>query len=149
MKCSKCNEDKEVSEFRERKSLKRGYQSWCRECENEANRKRYKPRPKREKKQYSSKAALIRMLMFRYNLTYEEFGNKYREQGGKCAICSESKPLGSVKGLNVDHCHTSGKIRGLLCRKCNTGLGQFDDNIEILENAIKYLQNINSSEDSS
>ena len=148
MNCTKCKKDKEVSEFRKRISLKRGYQSWCKECESEASKKRYVPRPKRERNVYDKKATLIRMLKFRYNLTYEEFATKYQRQDGRCAICNEPKPLGSVKGLNVDHCHTSGKIRGLLCRKCNTGIGQLNDDVKILENAIKYL-NKNSSEDSS
>jgi hypothetical protein len=42
--------------------------------------------------------------------------------------------------LAVDHCHTTGKIRGLLCSKCNPALGAFNDNIEILNSAIKYLK---------
>jgi hypothetical protein len=45
-----------------------------------------------------------------------------------------------ISRLSVDHCHNTGKIRGILCTKCNTGLGSFKDNIELLMNAIKYLK---------
>lgn len=53
----------------------------------------------------------------------------------KCSICKKT-----VSRLNVDHCHKTGKTRGLLCTNCNIGLGNFKDNIEILKRAIKYLK---------
>ena len=56
-------------------------------------------------------------------------------QESKCLICQEEKLL------VVDHCHTEGTVRGLLCHSCNTALGKFKDNVEILERAIKYLKN--------
>ena len=59
-----------------------------------------------------------------------------KKQGDICAICS--KPL---KKSVVDHCHSSGKVRGILCYPCNILLGQANDNIEILEQAITYLKN--------
>ena len=71
-----------------------------------------------------------------YGLTIEEFDVMSKEQGESCKICG----LSSEEVLNVDHCHSTNKVRGLLCRKCNTGLGQFNDNIETLKIAIKYLE---------
>lgn len=56
-------------------------------------------------------------------------------QSGKCLICNEIP-----KRLVVDHCHTSGKVRGLLCDHCNTGLGRFKDSPELLMAAIRYLK---------
>lgn len=60
-------------------------------------------------------------------------------QDGKCLICRRTNP-DSAKPLAVDHCHATNRVRGLLCHKCNTGLGSFDDNPELLVGAIAYLQ---------
>jgi len=60
-------------------------------------------------------------------------------QGGICAICK--KPPQQNKRLAVDHCHTTGDIRGLLCDLCNRGLGFFQDDIERIAIAIVYLGN--------
>lgn len=60
----------------------------------------------------------------------------YAKQGGRCAICENNL---EIDKLNVDHCHTTNKIRGLLCDQCNYGLGNFKDNVSTLTKAIKYL----------
>lgn len=56
-------------------------------------------------------------------------------QANQCAICGVN-----TVNLNLDHCHETGKIRGLLCRPCNTGLGMFRDNVEVLGSAMAYLE---------
>ena len=62
-------------------------------------------------------------------------------QDGRCAICRKIPTTGPHKGkLAVDHCHTSGKVRGLLCNICNVGLGHSEDSVERLQTAILYLQ---------
>lgn len=76
-----------------------------------------------------------------YNITLDDYFIILKEQDGKCAICNATESSHKNKTLSVDHCHTTGKIRGLLCHHCNAGLGQFRDNIEVLKNAIKYLKN--------
>ena len=63
-------------------------------------------------------------------------------QGGCCAICGTSD-TGKRKAFAVDHNHDTGKIRGLLCSNCNTGIGNLRDNVELLERAIDYLRNTN------
>lgn len=66
-----------------------------------------------------------------------------RDQGNKCAICGKEIYLFGSKKSNtahVDHDHITGKVRGLLCQECNTGLGKFRDNPLFLANAIKYLE---------
>jgi len=67
-----------------------------------------------------------------------DFDGMLATQGGACAICrNPEKP--KLKGWHVDHCHSTGKIRGILCQHCNIGLGQFRDNVETLNAAIAYL----------
>lgn len=78
-------------------------------------------------------------LKANYGITLEEYENLYNKQDGKCLICEQSFPNRGKNGLVVDHCHNEGHIRGLLCAKCNKGIGQFDDDIQKLHNAIKYL----------
>lgn len=76
-------------------------------------------------------------LKYTYGISIEEYNQLFVNQNGVCAICKE-KPLNS-KNLCVDHDHNTHKIRGLLCRACNSGLGHFKENKQNLLNAIKYL----------
>lgn len=81
-------------------------------------------------------------LVRTYNITTEDYQEKLRQQNGVCAICGklETKEYnGSVINLAVDHCHTAGKVRGLLCNSCNVALGGFKDSKELLTKAINYL----------
>jgi hypothetical protein len=73
----------------------------------------------------------------RLNLSLEEY-YQLREINS-CQICGKKR--GSIN-LPIDHCHTTGKIRGVLCNKCNFGLGYFDDSVEKLNMAIEYLLEI-------
>ena len=78
--------------------------------------------------------------MFRkYGLTVDDYNKMYKEQNGKCAICKTDCLSERFGKFDVDHDHETGKIRGLLCNKCNTGLGLFKDNVEHLKSAIEYL----------
>lgn len=88
--------------------------------------------PGTEKSHYNR----VRRLKKKYNLTPEEYENKVKSQDNKCAICQKVP----TKKLVVDHCHSTGEIRGLLCNKCNMGLGHFLDSSETLESALRYLQ---------
>lgn len=79
-------------------------------------------------------------MLKKYGITSEQYKELYEKQDGKCCICGKHKPDSGRDGLAVDHCHTEGHVRGLLCPNCNMGLGSFFDNIETLQNAIKYLE---------
>ena len=80
-----------------------------------------------------------------YGITADEYNARLESQKGVCAICGTDSPTTTQedthKHLFVDHCHTSGAVRGLLCSSCNTGLGLFKDNPERLKAAIQYLTN--------
>lgn len=69
-----------------------------------------------------------------YGITLEQYDEMYAEQEGKCWICMES-----LENLCVDHCHSNGTVRKLLCSNCNSGLGFFKDNVVFMKRAIKYL----------
>jgi peptide methionine sulfoxide reductase MsrB len=69
--------------------------------------------------------------------TPEEFNTKLEEQGGVCAICGTDNP--GKLDFCADHDHANGTKRGVLCRKCNSGLGHFNDDPEIISKAINYL----------
>ena len=75
-----------------------------------------------------------------YGITLEDFNLLVEKQDGICLICKQP-PNNNKKSdyLYVDHDHKTGKVRGLLCHKCNTGLGCYDDNVLLLEEAIRYL----------
>ena len=69
-----------------------------------------------------------------YGMTPDDYIQKLNEQGGACAICRHVFP-----SLVIDHDHDTGEVRGLLCHKCNVGMGHFNDNIELLSHAVIYL----------
>lgn len=100
-------------------------------CEHHYN---YTPVKKKARKKYNLKM---------YNLTPEEYEQMLKNQDNKCAICNNyqttTKPNGEIRDLDVDHNHKTGKIRGLLCGSCNTGLGLLKEDVLILQNVIKYL----------
>jgi hypothetical protein len=72
-------------------------------------------------------------MIFAPGRPYEEM---FAEQDGRCAICGET----STRRLDVDHCHTTGHVRGLLCNDCNPGIGRLKDDPDRLERGAKYLR---------
>lgn len=77
-------------------------------------------------------------LAKRYGLTPEQVDEMLLAQGGRCAVCQTDNP--GARTWHVDHCHGSGRIRGLLCGNCNRGLGLFADDPSVLRAAINYLE---------
>lgn len=131
--CTKCHEEKPEKDFYPRKDRPKGYISICKLCSLQKAKSDWDP-----KKQSAYK------LKSNYGLSLEGYEDMLVKQGGVCAICLQAETTksntGGNKNLSVDHCHTTGKIRGLLCHHCNTGIGKFMDSIERLESAIKYLK---------
>ena len=76
-----------------------------------------------------------------YNLTQAEFNAMLTQQEHRCLICKQTFDPKNIRLSSViDHCHTSNRVRGLLCRMCNVGLGAFNENITALKQAAAYLQ---------
>lgn len=73
-----------------------------------------------------------------FGITLERYEEMHAEQGGLCAICARPERIPG-RLLAVDHDHESGAVRGLLCRACNSGLGHFEDSLELVQEASAYL----------
>lgn len=73
----------------------------------------------------------------RYNLTVQDYEEMFKKQNGVCAICGRPP---SKNKLAVDHCHETGKVRGLLCFRCNFGLSYFSESSGMMHKAAKYLE---------
>ncbi len=137
-KCTHCGEFKPRSDFSKHAVAKGGVQSYCKVCAALLQRMRNKKQPLKHA-EINRKAK----LKAKYGITSIDYQEMLEKQNGKCAICGTTNPGGRM-GLcgpvfHVDHCHSSGKIRGLLCHSCNVGLGNFNDNVTALANAIAYL----------
>ena len=146
--CTKCGEAKQESEFHKRKHGKGGLCSWCKGCQkiiDAGKYLKYANRQKETKKEwYKNNSHKIREyhLKHNYNLTPQEYEEMLNNQKGCCAICGTTF-CSTGRRFSVDHCHTTGKVLGLLCNICNTLLGKAKDDIEILKKAISYLKEHN------
>jgi len=93
----------------------------------------------RFKKHYSeNKDAYFKSSLKKYNITLDEYYYLFNKQNGCCAICSISETELN-KRFHIDHNHTNGEVRGLLCHYCNTGIGLFKENILVIKKAMEYL----------
>lgn len=80
-----------------------------------------------------------RYLKYRYNISLQDYENMLIKQNGVCGICYKPCPVHGY--LSVDHCHTSNKVRGLLCNNCNAGIGMFKDDPQLFKNATEWIEN--------
>ena len=132
--CTKCGLVKDVGEFRKGKRR-------CKACRYEQERKYRAENPEKwaeRKSKYRAENKEARAeyeLKNNYGITLDQRGEMHTGQEAACAICGAAN-----RKLAVDHCHASGVVRGLLCGRCNRGLGLFDDNPETTERAAAYLR---------
>ena len=129
--CTKCLIEKPIECFHKRLNRPSGYKSRCIDCVRNAK----KPQRSRD---YMRKYDLKKS----YNMTIEQYDEMLLKQNNCCGICKRHIfEIISTKKFNfcVDHDHKTGRIRGLLCDKCNRGIGLLCDDIDILINAIEYL----------
>jgi hypothetical protein len=141
--CPRCETVKPLSEFYKSKSTTHGYQVYCKPCcharHNDwrgnnlvhvaAEQKKHRRANPKRHADYARKRA--------YGFAPGEFALLLETQQGKCAICETTTPGG--KGFHVDHCHDTGAVRGLLCTRCNNGIGSLRHDPKILAAAISYL----------
>lgn len=154
--CSKCGEWKPLLAYSPRKEGKR-FMSQCRPCRAEQRQldRDADPEHHREIQRKSRSKHHKEFLYFRarrnhlsvnFGLSIQEYEALEAAQGGVCAICGkpetslDKRRPGFTRKLAVDHCHTTGKVRGLLCGLCNAALGQLKDSVETLQSAIAYLK---------
>lgn len=130
-KCSQCSEIKKLSEFSKDKSRKDGVDSYCKPCRYKRNR--YWAEENKESYRESTRNTRRKI---EYGINPEEFNRLLEDQHYRCAICKISIDQTS----HLDHCHNTGTVRGILCKKCNLGLGFFDDNIDKLYSSIEYIK---------
>lgn len=139
VECVKCHWALPRSEFAKNLIKKNGLKSWCRKCAHtflsEATKEKERLRSKlRGPNNYKLYGRFLRLK--KYGLTEADYQLLLEKQGYVCAVCG-NKPL--LRRLAVDHCHKTGNVRGLLCRKCNQGIGHFNDDPKKLKKAIEYL----------
>lgn len=127
--CMHCVPPKErlVADFYRRKASKDGLSNRCKECESRGHQSYYK-RIRTKSIHRKSK------LRLNYNISIAQWNKMYREQGGACGVCKRTGHK-----LVVDHNHKTGMPRELLCSSCNTGLGFFKEDVDLLQQAINYL----------
>ena len=114
--CLRCLKNLPKVQFVLNKSSKDGFNGWCKPCSKDS------------------------ALLSKYSISLEEYQKQLHKQNFKCAICKTDDARGVSNSFVVDHCHKTGKIRGLLCNHCNTGLGKLGDSIESIKRVLEYLE---------
>ena len=132
-KCNTCNNILDIENFYYRNEAG-VYRRDCKKCTN-------KRCSKRQKDIGYDNTSRSRHYKNRYGINLEEYEKILKDQKGVCAICKKSEKCSTKKRLHVDHCHDTNEIRGLLCHHCNVALGNFKDDLDMLENAAVYLIN--------
>lgn len=141
-RCAACGEHKPLTEFHKTAKGKDGLHSYCKRCNiaksgawQKANQQKrlqqqraWKKANKHKEREYYTR--------YRYGIELELYNAMYKAQRGVCAIC-RNPPHRSV--LCIDHCHETGRVRGLLCNCCNAMLGRLKDDKQALQRAIDYL----------
>jgi hypothetical protein len=130
-RCGACGQLRELSLFVKDASTKDGRHVTCTLCRNSKRRRQYAAQP--ETRAYFKRRHVLRT----YGLTPQQYDAMLAAQDGKCAACSDALTPG--KATHVDHCHATGRVRGILCNGCNTALGHAQDDPSRLRALADYL----------
>ena len=156
-KCRKCGARKPLEDFYKMKGMKDAYRNDCKACDLVAEHERYLRNPeteiarvkkrqqgngerlnayRRDHRQLESTKRRGRSshLKRKFGLTLDQYDELLVQQGGVCAICED--PPEDGKAFHIDHDHETGEVRGLLCLRCNNGLGQFKEDSDLLKKAM-------------
>lgn len=132
------NDPARYAELLEKKRASR--RSWGERPENKEKILSYRKRNLEQRRAYEKKSQLKK----KYGLTVEKFDEMLEAIDWKCPVCFRELTADPSKHgnntANVDHCHTTGKVRGILCNPCNVGIGQLGDDLGRLERAVTYLR---------
>jgi hypothetical protein len=140
--CTACGVTKPIDQYNKRAASKDGLNGWCRPCVNAKSLAWYRGNRERVKKNHREY-----MLRSQYGIGEAEFQRLLKLQGSKCALCPVTfSTEGSRRNLCVDHDHDTGQVRGLLCARCNTSIGQLGDSAEGLRRALAYVEGATSLE---
>lgn len=123
--CTKCCEYKDSSEFYKNKENN----TYCRPCVRDRKRQYY---------QANIDAYKNSKLLRNFGINLSQYNQLFTEQEGCCAVCKKHQ-INFSRALAVDHCHTTGKIRGLLCGNCNRAIGLLQDSSTVVAQAALYL----------
>lgn len=142
--CPRCSQEKPLEDFHADKTKKRGRSSHCKTCAREVaaewraknlERSRQSVRDWRANSPEKMAAAGRKYRLKQYGLTPDDYDAMVAAQDGRCGICAQVSAT-----LVVDHDHTTGEVRELLCTRCNVGIGHLDDDLERLRAAVAYLE---------
>lgn len=147
--CTKCKEFKLATDFAKDKNKRSGLKSWCKNCVNSKRKEHYYANQNHnitrsrlykqnnpEKVKASNRNTKLKRL---YGITQEQYLELSNKQDNKCACC------GKETKLVVDHCHTTGAIRELLCNNCNTALGLLNEDISVIQQLENYVRKHNGN----
>jgi hypothetical protein len=140
--CGKCQVALEESCFAKDGSRKDGLQLWCRKCHSDyaktpEQKKRWSERAGRDWSSGKTRNSRYQKL---FGITLEDYVLMFAEQKGCCKLCGRSDTGRKyAKHLCVDHCHKTGRVRGLLCNRCNAGIGFLCDDHGLADKARAYL----------
>lgn len=150
--CRWCGKTKSVDHFHRDKTQRDGRRKKCAKCcyaqtakERLENPDQYKARERRYYERAKSTTIINKHLTRKYGISLDDYIAMLERQGGVCAICRmpetsrHRRGTGDVRRLSVDHCHETGVVRGLLCWRCNAGIGKFEDDPALLALALAYL----------
>ncbi len=130
--CTHCLTVKPLDHFSKERNTSNVYRSYCKKCAVKRVQDKRKDDPSWWRKY---------QLKRDFGLTINDYEAMLEAHGYRCAICNSLFDMDVVaRKPNLDHCHKSGKVRGVLCFSCNTSIGKFGDDIEVLKSAISYLE---------
>lgn len=128
--CNTCSQTREEACFHKRASSRDGLQHKCKDCQ-----KKWLDEHRDAQRKAWRKFRKSNHFRLRYGISNEDYAAMVEAQAGRCLICREVPE----DPLRVDHCHSSGVVRGLLCDPCNRGLAQFDELLDALAEAVRYV----------
>lgn len=145
--CKGCNLTLPISSFGKTYTSENGYRSKCKKCmsrekcnwaKTPRGKKKYHDQYARKRERLTTEGYRWRRIKQKYGISQAEYEALLSSQNGKCGICFTGTPTRGT--FAVDHCHDTGRIRGLLCSTCNSGIGLLKDKLEILEAAVAYMR---------